>query len=142
MHQIAPYRLWLGHIGDARDLRAVLSHEIAAVIDLALNEPPLILSRELTYCRFPLVDGAGNPPWLLRAAIQMTAGLLRSDVPALVVCSMGMSRSPAIGAAALSLFTTQPPEECLAVALRSRPADVSPGLWRDVVAVLTNEKGV
>ena len=41
MRQIAGLPLWLGHVGDARDLRAVLSAGILAVVDLAVNEPPL-----------------------------------------------------------------------------------------------------
>jgi hypothetical protein len=133
---IEPHSLWLGHAGDARDPGAALAHGLTALIDLAVNEPPAAITRELTYCRFPLVDGPGNPPWLLRAAVETTARLLRDGVPTLVRCSMGMSRSPAIAAAAVSMISGRAPEECLAEVLRSGAADVSPGLWREVVAVL------
>jgi hypothetical protein len=47
------------------------------------------LTRELVYCRFPLVDGAGNPPWLLRAAVETVAGFVRAGVPTLVFCGPG-----------------------------------------------------
>src|SRR5688572_12689172 len=94
VRQVPGYPLWLGHAGDARDLRTVLEAGILAVVDLALNEPPAAVTRELVYCRFPLVDGPGNPPWLLRAAVETVAGLVRSDTPTLVYCGAGMSRTP------------------------------------------------
>ena len=100
--------------------------------DLALNEPPAILSRELVYCRFPLLDGTGNPRWLFRAAIEMVAALLRGDTPSLVYCGAGMSRSPCIAAAAISQIRGCPAAEGLAIALQSAAADVSPGLWAEV----------
>src|SRR5205085_1881187 len=36
MRQVPGCSLWLGHVGDARDLRGVLSAGILAVVDLAL----------------------------------------------------------------------------------------------------------
>jgi protein-tyrosine phosphatase len=136
MYQIPPYPLWLGHVGDVRDLRGVLTAGIVAMVDLALNEAPAVVPRELVYCRFPLVDGAGNPAWLLRAAIETTVELLRSDVPTLVYCSAGMSRSPAVAAAAVSLISGQPPNACLAAIRESGVSDVSPALWQEITAVL------
>ena len=85
------------------------------------------MTRELVYCRFPLVDGPGNPPWLLRAAVETVAGLLRDDVPTLVGCGAGLSRSPCIAGAAIARIRSCPADEGLAIALGSAPADVSPG---------------
>ena len=92
MRKVDGYRLWLGHAGDVVDLQGVLSNGILAVVDLALNESPVALPRDRTYCRFPLIDGLGNPPWLLRTAIETVACLLRSGTPTLVYCGAGMSR--------------------------------------------------
>jgi protein-tyrosine phosphatase len=128
--------LWLGHAGDVRDLRAVLEAGILAVVDLALSEPPAAVTRELVYCRFPLVDGPGNPLWLLRAAVEAVAGLVRSGTPTLVYCGVGVSRTPAVVAAALSRACDLPPAEALALVTRGGAADVSPGLWRELQAVL------
>jgi hypothetical protein len=61
MRSAAGFPLWIGHVGDVRDPRSLFSTGTLAVIDLALNEPPASLPRELVYCRFPLIDGAGNP---------------------------------------------------------------------------------
>ena len=136
MRPIPPYSLWLGHVGDARDLRAILSAGIAALVDLSLNEPPVVVTRELVYCRFPLLDGSDNSPWLLRAAIDATAALLRANVPTLVFCSAGMSRTPAVAACAIARVTGRTPEECLAEIARAGRCDVSTTLWRDVVAAM------
>jgi protein-tyrosine phosphatase len=136
MRQVSHYPLWLGHVGDARDLRRLLAMGIVALVDLALNEPPAAVTRELVYCRVPLLDGTGNPPWLLRLAVQTTAALVRAQAPTLLFCATGMSRSPAVAAAALAQVSERPAEECLAEVARAGPADVSPGLWREVVAAL------
>lgn len=105
MRQVPGYQLWLGHVGDARDLRTVISTGILALVDLALNEPPATVTRELVYCRFPLLDGNGNPHWMVRAAVETVTGLLRSRTPTLLYCGAGMSRTPIIAAAAIARLT-------------------------------------
>lgn len=137
MRRVPGYSLWLGHAGDVRDVRALLSTGIGAVIDLASHESPATVTRELVYCRFPLVDGPGNPPWLLRRAVETVAGLLRDDVPTLVGCGAGLSRSPCIAGAAIARIRGCPADEGLAITLGTAPADVSPGLWAEVRQVLT-----
>src|SRR5262249_49492037 len=130
--------LWLGHAGDGRDLRAVHGAGLLALVDLAVNEPPVAVTRELVYCRIPIVDSSGNALWLLRAAIETTAGLLRAGVPTLLFCANGMSRTPAIAGVALALTRGLPPEEGRALVARAGPCDVSPGLWHDVRAAVTS----
>jgi hypothetical protein len=132
MRRIEPYALWLGHVGDARDPRRVLDAGITALVDLALEELPAVKLREVVYCRFPLEDGTGNAPKLLRLAVQTVAGFLRAGTPTLVFCGAGLSRSPAIAAAALALYTGQSCGECLALLKQFGPGDVSPGLWQEV----------
>jgi protein-tyrosine phosphatase len=126
----------LGHIGDARDLPGLLSADISAVVDLALDEPPVSLTRELVYCRFPLIDGGGNPRWLLRAAVETVAGLLRARVPSLVYCGAGMSRTPSVAGAAIALVRGCSASEGLAVVLPSGAGDVSPALWLEIQAAI------
>ena len=94
MRQVGEYPLWIGTARDARDIRAVLDADIEAVVDLAMEEPPVALTRELVYLRFPLLDGEGNPVWLLRSAVVAVSQLIAARVPTLVACSAGMSRSP------------------------------------------------
>lgn len=136
MRQLANYSVFLGNAYEARDLRAVHAAEITAVIDLALNEPPLPVTRDLVYCRFPLIDGAGNPPWLIRTAVQTLAELLRENIPTLVFCSAGLSRTPVIVAAAIAqVRSTSLHDELLAI-LKDSPADVSPTLVTEVASAL------
>ena len=61
--------LYVGNAMDARDLRAIYDNQIRAVVDLAINEPPAQLGRDIIYCRFPLNDGDGNNDGLLAITI-------------------------------------------------------------------------
>ena len=141
MRRIPEHALWLGNIADGRDLRALLTARVEAVVDLALNEPPPPLTRELVYCRFPLLDGPGNPLWLLRAAVETVAGFLREGVPTLVFCAAGMSRTPAVAATALAATLKRPPGECLEIVAGVGPCDVSAGLWNELLTALSKPDG-
>jgi protein-tyrosine phosphatase len=136
MRQIAGYSLCLGHLGDAGDLELLHAAGIRAIVDLALNEPAAVRSRELTYCRFPLLDGPGNPAWTIRAAVETLACLVRLGTPTLVCCGAGMSRSPSIAAAAIALVRGCSPPEALALVTEPGRSDVSPGLWAEIQAVV------
>ncbi len=137
MRRIVPESLWLGTLGDVFGMEAVLREGISALVDLALDEFPTRLPRDMVYCRFPVVDGPGNPPGILGAAIGVTVALLDAKIPTLVYCGAGMSRSPAIAAAAIAVLRGRSAEETLAGVCRNRAADVSPGLWSDVKAVIS-----
>lgn len=132
MRQVSADCLWLGTARDARDIRALHDHGVRAVIDLAAEEPPAQLSRDLVYCRLPLLDGEGNPEWLLQAAIETTARCIERRVPTLVACSGGMSRSPVIAAAALSAAGGGPIDACLLRIIGDGPRQVSPALWNSI----------
>jgi len=138
MRKIADFPLWIGHVGDLRDLRLLHATGLAAAVDVAGNEPPTLLTRDLVSCRFPLVDGAGNPPWLLRAAVEIVAGFMRARVPTLVSCSAGQSRSVCVAAAALAWTTHRTLRESLAFLAQFGPADVTPGLYAEIEHVLVN----
>lgn len=136
MRHISDYALWLGHAGDARDKHELMRLGIAAVVDLAIEEPPAVAGHEMVYCRFPLVDGAENPQWLLRAAIDMTATLQRQKVPTLIACGGGVSRSPAIAAAALVKLGRPSLEDAMLYLASFGHCDVSAGLLQDVVTAM------
>lgn len=137
MRHVAPYSLWLGSVVDAWDLPALHRAGIQAVVDLASNEAPIKLTRDLTYCRFPVVDGVGNDLPKLRLAIDTLESLLRADVPTFVYCSAGMSRSPAVAAAAIARISGQPLIVCLAAITTGHPHDVAAGMICDIQAVLS-----
>jgi protein-tyrosine phosphatase len=136
LRKVTGYPLWIGHAGDVRDPTKLLEAGISAVVCVVESEPPPALPRELVYCRFPLVDGTGNPEWLLRAAVQTVACLLRSSTPTLVHCSAGISRSPAVAGAALAITRGCSFAEGLIAVTESGPSDVSPGLWAEIQEAL------
>ena len=129
MRKIPPGELWLGNAGDGRDPERLLRAGVVAVINLAAEEPSPDLPRSMIYCHFPLMDGAQDVQGLLGVAIQTLASLLKSRVPTLVYCGAGISRSPAVVAAALAIVEGGSPEERLWQVVSGQPHDVSPQLW-------------
>jgi protein-tyrosine phosphatase len=133
MHEILPNQLWIGNAGDGRDAARLFQVGVAAVVNLAMEEPSPVLPRDLIYCRLPIDDGAQDDEQVLNLAIQTVVALLKKEIPTLVHCGAGMSRAPAIAAAALAIVHGGSPEEKLKEIAASRPHDVSPQLWEAVV---------
>jgi protein-tyrosine phosphatase len=140
MRQIDPHPVWLGHAGDGRAYRAILDAGIEAIVQVALEEAALQPPRELLYFRFPLFDGSGNNRNLLSLAITTVANLLEKQVPTLVCCGAGMSRSPAVLAAAMSMVFQEPPDECLKQITEHQPHDVLPTLWIEIKQLLESDR--
>jgi hypothetical protein len=136
MHQILPYPLWVGHAGAGRDFQPVFAAGIEALIQLAAEEPPSLPPREVVCCRIPLVDGGGNREPLLKLAIGTVATLLRLRIPTLVYCGAGLSRAPAVAAAALALIHGMSPVHCLERIAEHHHTDVSTALWHDITVLL------
>ena len=107
MIRISPHPLWIGHGGEGYDFIHILEYGIEAVVELAFEEEPWPTRRELIACRFPLIDGTGNKPELLVLAVRTVAALLASKVPTLICCGSGLSRAPAVAAAALAVANRQ-----------------------------------
>jgi hypothetical protein len=131
--------MWIGNAADARSAASRIEQGFNVVVDLALDEPPAVLPRELIYMRFPINDGAGNDKITLAAAIKTIAML--SELPGLkiaVCCSAGLSRSPAIVAAGIAIAKDRSPEQTLTkMATQNSRYDVSPALWSDISDVCT-----
>jgi hypothetical protein len=70
------------------------------------------------------------------------ANLLERGIPSLVFCGGGMSRAPAIAAAALAMVYQESPDDCLKQVAEHHPADVVPGLWEEVKRLLDAERGL
>jgi len=136
MREVITKRLWVGHTREARDVRDVLGRGVDVVVDLALEEPPLQYPRDIVYCRFPLVDGEGNTPTVLRAAVDVTERFVRDGTPTLIVCGLGMSRSAAIAAMVLARFESIAPDDALTRVTSTGPHDVAPDLWHEVKTAL------
>jgi len=132
MVEVESGRLWIGNAGEARDPRRLFDSGILAVVDLAWDEPPAVLHRELIYCRIPLVDSGGNSDGTLTFAVQTVVDLLAAGKQTLVACSAGMSRSPAIAAAALAVTRNTDADSVLAEIGDARALEVSPLLWEQL----------
>ena len=132
MYDVIPTRLWIGNALDARNTSGFHEYGIVSVVDLAYEESPATIGRDMMYCRFPLVDGDRNSEHFVYAAVSTTATLIRMELPTLVACHAGMSRSPAVVAAALAIASDESPEHCLKEVTDDHPHDVSPKLWADV----------
>jgi protein-tyrosine phosphatase len=102
MNQIKPHQLWIGNAGDCRAIGGILDMDLRAVVQLAAEESLVHLPRDLVSCRFPLLDGTGNDADLMDLAVRCVANFVERRIPTLVCCGAGMSRSPAVVAAALS----------------------------------------
>ena len=136
MDQILPHRLWIGHAGNGNDLSLLHRVGIEVLVQVAIEEPPILPPRELVFLRYPMIDGTGNRPEIIDQAVRSVSFWIDRHVPILVCCSAGLSRSPSIVAAALSRSGHGTPESCLIRLETYRRIDVSPGLWSEVRASL------
>ncbi|GAB5405953.1 MAG: hypothetical protein Aurels2KO_41840 [Aureliella sp.] len=134
MHEIHPKLLWIGHALDVREPRGLFDVGVTAVVDVAYEEPPAPVPRQLIYCRFPLNDGGGNDPKLLLQALRTTTDLLRENTRTLVACSAGMSRSPTIATFALAFHLAESPDEVVSRIASVRSLDLKPQLWKACLA--------
>ncbi len=132
MREILPGKLWIGNAGDGRDAKRLLDAGVVAVINLAAEELSPVLPRSMTYCHFPIMDGAQDGQGILGVAIQTVVCLLKNQIPTLVYCGAGMSRSPAVVAAALAIVQGGNPDMTLRKIVTGYPHDVSPPLWEAV----------
>jgi protein-tyrosine phosphatase len=135
MKEVLAGRLWTGNAFEARDVRRVLDLGVTAVVDLAIEEPPILFPRDIVYCRLSLMDGSDNISELVALAIGTVVKLVNCNFPTLAACSGGMSRSPAIAAAAIARLDNISLEVAMLRIAAMGPCDVSPGLWRVIHSV-------
>jgi hypothetical protein len=136
MRQLAGRSIWIGNSSDLRDVPKVMATGIEALIELSASETFAVFPRELIRCRFPLHDGEANPVWLLRFACESLATFLHANVPVLVCCSAGMSRSVVVVAGGVALAEKMSLVEALKIVAGTGPADVSPGLFNQLKKIL------
>lgn len=132
MRTVPGFGLWIGNRGDVRLPGQARKAGIDAIVDLAVEEVPLPFHREGVLLRVPLCDGGGNSKELLVLAVTAVEGLVRSGLPTLVVCSAGLSRSPAVAAWACANVSGRSANEVLAEISRAGPTDVAPALWGEL----------
>ena len=136
MYEIHPGLLWLGHALDIREPGPLIDTGITAVIDVAYEELPALLPRQLIYCRFPLNDGGGNDATVLLQAVQTLVDLLANGTRTIIACSAGMSRSPTVAAHSLAFHLSEQPENVISRIAEIKSLELKPELWNDVGSVL------
>lgn len=140
MRAIIPNLLWIGTAVDACNIKAVLDLGITAVVDLAIEERPVLYPREIIYCRIPMVDGGDCSALTIRLAVDTASALIRARTPTLICCGGGLSRSPAVAAAALAQVQGSSLEATLEKVASSGPHDVVPALWASIEAAVNGKK--
>lgn len=139
MRKLVNRALWIGNAGDLREPRMICDAGIESVVELADNEAFAVLPRDLMRCRFPLSDGGENPAWLLQLAARTVAACLEANVPILVCCSAGMSRSVCVAAAGVSLAERISFTQALSLVCDGGPADVSPYLFEQIQQSISSD---
>lgn len=132
MHELITERLWIGNAMDARNPKHLIDLGVSAIVDLAYEESPAQLPRQLVYCRFPLNDGGGNEPKVLTQVLQTTVNLVHNEIPTLIACSAGMSRSPTIAAFTMALHGNDDPRKWIAKIGDLRSLELKAELWADI----------
>lgn len=125
-------RLFVGNAFEARDLKRLYDRRIWAVVDVAAEESPAALGRDLIYLRVPLIDGAENESGQVALVLQCLVILIRQRTPTLVACSVGASRSPCLAAAALNVVYGRSTGEWLELFRAGKPLDVCPAFLASV----------
>ena len=133
MHEILPHTLWIGNAFDIREPRPLFDAGITAVIDVAYEEQPAQIPRQLTYCRFPLLDGGGNDPAVLAQSLRTTTDLMALGIRTIIACSAGMSRSPTIAAFAIAFHLSKNPDDVIARIAEIKPLELKAELWADTL---------
>ena len=140
MHEIHQNLLWIGHAFDVREPRQLFDVGITAVVDVAYEEPPAQIPRQLTYCRFPLNDGGGNDPKTVLQLLLTTTDFMRFNTRTIIACSAGLSRSPTVAAFALAHHLNRSPEDVIAGIAQTRPLELKPALWADMLQAFAKLK--
>lgn len=115
-------------IGNADDARKAIHSDFDATLNLAIDldikdNLDEIVVRRLKRHKIGLIDGPGNPPLRMVAALLLLHTIVESGVTVLVHCQAGMSRSVMVCAAYLDLVGTSNLDDALAKIMPLRKVD-------------------
>jgi hypothetical protein len=115
-------------IGNAEDARAAINSDFDATLNLAIDldiqdNLDCVVVRRLKRHKVGLVDGPGNPPLRMVAALLLLHTIVESGVTVLVHCQAGMSRSVMVVAAYLDMVGASSLDDALAKIMPLRKVD-------------------
>ena len=106
-------------VGNSHDARLAINSDFDATLNVAIDldiEDDLdeVVIRRLKRHKVGLVDGPGNPPLRMVAALVLLHTIVESGITVLVHCHAGMSRSVMVVAAYLDITGAMPLDDALA----------------------------
>jgi hypothetical protein len=137
IRNVLPDLLWIGNCADGRDIDGLRSLGIEAVVDLAAEEPSAKLARDFFYFRIPLVDGGDNSDKVIRLAVETARLSVQATLRTMICCSAGLSRSPLVAAAIVSLARGDSIESALREIGHLGPLDPSSQLLSHLKRILS-----
>lgn len=103
--------LFLGTLEDAGNSSLLDEQGISAIVSLTYTEPEDGFPEDKTVSRWPMMDGPQNSREQFEQAVAVVEAHLDQETGVLVHCSAGASRSPAVAATALALYSRLELEE-------------------------------
>ena len=114
---------------------ALLRTGVAAIVDLAVEEPIPTMPRVINYARFALTDEGEEAEPIIGGALRLVSSFVADRLPIAVCCNAGLNRSPTIAAVGIALALKSEAREELQTIAGLKAVDVNPALWSRVVAV-------
>ena len=115
-------------IGNAEDARRAINSDFDSTLNLAIDldiqdNLDEVVIRRLKRHKVGLVDGPGNPPLRMVAALLLLHTIVESGITVLVHCQAGMSRSVMVVAAYLDMVGVSNLDDSLAKIMPLRKVD-------------------
>ena len=115
-------------IGNADDARAAINSNFDSTLNLAIDldiqdNLSEVVCRRLKRHKVGLVDGPGNPPLRMVAALILLHTIVESGITVLVHCQAGMSRSVMVVAAYLDMVGASSLDDALTKIMPLRKVD-------------------
>ena len=116
-------------IGDAEDARRAIVSDFDSTLNVALDldiedKVDDVVVRRLVRHKVGLIDGPGNPPLRMVAALVLLHTIVKSGIKVLVHCHAGQSRSVMICAMYCDIAGIAPFNEALPKIMAQRKVDI------------------
>ena len=116
-------------VGDSQDARAAINSDFDATLNVAIDldiedKTDDVVVRRLKRHKVGLIDGPGNPPLRMVAALILLHTIVKSGIKVLVHCHAGQSRSVMICAMYCDIAGIAPFNEALPKIMAQRKVEI------------------